>query len=262
MVADSGIFAAFEASFERNTAMKKRLSLFLALSMLLLTVAGLSACGHKHTFDAGTLTLPSASITGAEKIFTCTDCGETKTETVPFGETTAETWRKMLSPTNYTVDISYAGNEGQYVVTESGYLMTDSMYGFVQYYLEEDDGWYNVALVEGEYRNHKLAIEPDVSLGTLIMPDMEDAFDGFRGKENWTFTYSEEWNAYVHTRETNKYFFFVADDTLVKIIGFGASDINKLANVTPESGPSEEYSLYTFDFHSYGTTKLERPDYK
>lgn len=242
--------------------MKKCLSLLLMLTLLLLAVAGLSACGHRHTFDEGTLTLPTTSITGVEKISTCTGCGETKTETVSFGETTAETWRKLLAPINYSVDISYVGNEGQYVVTESGYLMTDSMYGFEQYYLEEDDGWYSVALVDGEYKSHKIAIVPDLSIGELIMPGMGEAFDGFGSNENWTFSYSEEWNAYVHTRETNKYFFFVADDTLVKIIGFGASDINKLANVTPESGPSEDYSLFIFDFHSYGTTELERPDYE
>lgn len=242
--------------------MKKRLSLLLALALLLLTVAGLSACGHKHTFDEGTLTLPTTSLTEVEKISTCTGCGETKTETVAFGETTEEKWRAMLAPTNYTVDISYAGNEGEYVVTESGYLMTDSMHGFTQYYLEEDDGWYSVALVDGEYKSHKLAIVPDLSLGALIMPGMDDAFDGFAGNENWTFTYDEEWKAYVHTRETNKYFFFVADNTLVKIIGFGASDLDKLENVTPESEPSDEYSIFVFDFHSYGTTELERPDYE
>lgn len=264
MVEESGIFFAFEASSERNTAMKKRLSLFLALAMLLLAAAGLSACGHKHTFDEGAFTLPTASITGVEKISTCTGCGETKTETVPFGETTAETWRRMLAPTNYSVDISSVDltKEASYIVTEDGYLAKETLKGFEQYILKEDDGWYSVALVDGEYKSHKIAIEPDLSLGALIMPGMDEAFDGFPSNENWTFTYDEEWSAYVHTRETNKYFFFVADDILVKIIGFGASDVDKLASVTPESGPSDDYSLFIFDFHSYGTTKLERPDYE
>ena len=251
--------------------MKRLFSLALTLCLLFLALFAFSSCNesvaapeagtlpvHEHTFGEDELILPEEDLTGVNVRSVCTSCGEVKESVVPYSETTKEAWQKMLRPVNYSVSISYAGNEGSYTVTENGYLMTDSMYGFEQYYVEEDDGWYSVALVDGEYKSHKIAIVPDLSIGSLIMPGMDDAFDGFEN-EAWTFEYSEEWHAYVHTRETNKYFFFIADDTIVKIIGFGGDDLDA---VTPESEPSEDYSIFIFDFHGYGTTELVVPDYK
>lgn len=246
--------------------MKRICALLLAFSLLFSALFVFSACDsgkpippeHVHSFENETLVLPATDTAGVKQISTCSGCGETKEIFLPFSETTKEAWQKMLRPVNYSVSISYAGNEGSYTVTENGYLMTDSMYGFEQYYVEEEDGWYSVALVDGEYRSHRLQIIPDLSIGSLIIPGMEDAFDGFENAA-WTFAYSEEWHAYVHTRETNKYFFFIADDTLVKIIGFAGENLDA---VTPESAPSEDYAIFIFDFHSYGTTELVVPDYK
>ena len=245
--------------------MKKIITFILSLCLMLSSLVAFSACGepvkdpapeqkpkHEHTFGEGTLLLPTTEENGVTEVSTCTGCGEVKRELIPFSKTTKEKWLAMLSPENYTVTISYGtGDKGIYTVTEDGYSLEDVTRGVSAFFLKENDGWYKVALSNGDYTSTKLAIAPKLSLGDLIMPGMDEEFDNF--------VYSEEWSAYVHKRQGTKYFIYTAGDTLVRIIGFGGED---LENVTPDSEPCDEYSVFVFDFHDYGTTKLDIPDYK
>lgn len=232
--------------------MKRVFAIGLSFLFLLVLLLSFSSCGHEHDFTNGTLVLPAQEKSGVTEIATCAACGAKREVLIPFSKTTEEKWGEMLCPTNYTVTISYGtGDVGTYTVTENGYSTVDASRGFEQYVLKEDDGWYSVSLVEGEYRGHKIKITPDLSLDGLIMPGMKDKFD--------EFVYSEEWSAYIYVRPGNKYFIYTAKDTLVKIIGFGGE---RLDDVTPISTPSDEYSVFVFDFHEYGTTELEAPNYK
>ena len=153
--------------------MKRFYAIVLPFCLLLCALIALSSCGHTHIFENGTLVLPvEKGATGVTEISVCS-CGEKQETVIPFGETSKEKWLAMLSPTNYTVDISYVDlAEASYIVTEDGYHAKETLEGFEQYILKEDDGWYSVALVDGEYKSHKIAIEPDLSLGALIMPGM------------------------------------------------------------------------------------------
>ena len=246
--------------------MKKIVTFILSLCFMLSALLAFSACKesvddpsaeqnpkHEHTFGDGTLLLPATEETGVTEISTCTECGEKSETLIPFSKTTEEKWRAMLLPKNYTVTISYGtGDKGLYTVTEDGYSLQDVSRGVSLFFVKEDDGWYKVSFEDGEYVSSKIAIAPKLSLGDLIMPGMDAEFDNF--------VYSEEWSAYVHERPgTNKYFIYTAGDTLVRIIGFGGE---ALENVTPSSEPSDEYSVFIFDFHDYGTTTLDVPDYR
>ena len=137
--------------------MKKIISFLLVVCVFFSIGVVLTACGHEHAFGDGKLVLPPTDPAGVMEIATCTECGEEKETLIPFSETTEEKWREMLAPTNYTVTISYGtGDEGVYIVTEDGYLTAETRAGFEQYILREIDGWYSVALVDGEYRHHKI----------------------------------------------------------------------------------------------------------
>ncbi|MBE5825255.1 MAG: hypothetical protein E7307_01325 [Butyrivibrio sp.] len=60
--------------------MRKQISAILAISIFSFMLIG---CGHQHTFDSGKVTTPATCTTEGEKTFTCTECGKTKTESIP-----------------------------------------------------------------------------------------------------------------------------------------------------------------------------------
>ena len=70
-----------------------------------------------HTWDAGTITTPATQEADGTKICTCTGCGATKTEAVPFTGMTEEEW-------NAVFDIKQFEN---FTYTETSVLKTTGM---------------------------------------------------------------------------------------------------------------------------------------
>ena len=70
-----------------------------------------------HTWDAGTITTPATQEADGTKTFTCTGCGATKTEAVPFAGMTEEEW-------NAVFDIKQFEN---FTYTETSVLKTTGM---------------------------------------------------------------------------------------------------------------------------------------
>ena len=77
--------------------MKKLVSLLLAVCMCLSVGVILTACGHEHTWNEREITTPATATADGVKTFTCTECGETKTESVALKTTVTEAeWNAAL----------------------------------------------------------------------------------------------------------------------------------------------------------------------
>ena len=154
--------------------MKKLLSLLLALSMLLFTGALLASCGHKcelsadwsyddtshwhacthegcelvadksdHVWDAGRITTKPTQDADGVKVFTCTHCAKTKTETVTFTGMTEEEWNAVFAESVFE---NFAYREDAVVSGKGISVSTETIYKFTK-----DDAWMKMT-VAGESR--------------------------------------------------------------------------------------------------------------
>ena len=64
--------------------MKKFFAMLLAVCTCLSVCASLASCSHEHEWDGGKITLQPSAAGDGVKTFTCTSCGETRTEPVAF----------------------------------------------------------------------------------------------------------------------------------------------------------------------------------
>ena len=233
--------------------MKKIISL---LFVVVLVCSAFVSCGCEHVWDKGKITTAPTRAASGEKIFTCLECGEIKTETVELVTTvTKAEWNTILDSDNYSV-VGNFREEGETEMEEAtikvegngGYMKIDS----VETYLERKDGkTYAIVNMMGTYYGTE-AGDMKLTLGELALEKMFDDFD--------KFTYDEQEKAYVLVDEDNgsKSYIYLDDGVLTKII---TADSDNYKTFTPADVDNSSFAVSIMTFTDMGSTNVEVPEY-
>ena len=253
--------------------MKKLVSLLLTACMCLSVCVMLAACGDKHThtyktewskdtahhwhacegenctetsdkadhtWNEGVITTPATAETNGVKTFTCTVCGQIKTDSIQLKTTVTEAeWNAALAISNFTITGFVTERDRQESLTMK---MTDSLIytendGNEQYIAKKDDGWH---------------ITNGIAFGAVIngvSASVEFAMRSFHMPEYASFTYDEEARAYVFVKADSasgfyKFSVYFENGVIVKIDG---------------EENAEDGITHSFVFSNYGTTVVDIP---
>lgn len=230
--------------------MKKIVSIVLVLCMCFSTVAILSSCNkHEHTWDEGKITTPATANADGVKTYTCTECGETKTEAIKLVTTiTKDQWIANINSKNWT----YSGDNGnnqiltmkitetavQVTVTSNSEIVTD-------YYIAIKDGnYYSVVRFEDKYYEMPTDNETSWINSSLAQIMLEESDAAAIGAYYDRLTYDQTKKAYIlndeeHDIENTEFYF--ENGVLVKIITDGdtvmISNIGTTTITIPEFAP-------------------------
>ncbi|MBQ8372483.1 MAG: hypothetical protein IJX38_06085 [Clostridia bacterium] len=221
--------------------MKKLVSLLLAVCMCLSVGVILTACGHEHTWNEGEITTPATATADGVKTFTCTECGETKTESVALKTTVTEAeWNAAFALTNATASGFLTENGEQDSVL---FKIADTVYyseinDYIAWAVEKDGEYYmySVNNSEGQLLNGF-----SIAVSTMLM--------SFHLPEYASFTYDETTKSYtcINTDYPEAYYKFN--------VYFENNFVVKF-----ESRNNTNVVQYSFDFTNYGTTTIELPE--
>ena len=191
------------------------------------------------------LSSPATPDKDGVKTFTCTECGDTKTEAVKYTVVTTVAdgaqWDSLFDLTNCTVSGSYkdGGEEKGYTATvadDKCVVIHEESDGNEEFYMFLKDGvWYG-----GERGSAGLICWESDDTDGITLVDIFELFD-FKG-EFGSFTYDSGLGAYVAFKNDNYFKVYVEDGKLVKI-NYHYSD--------------REVPSYTFVFENYGSAVID-----
>ena len=251
--------------------MKKLVSLLLAVCMCLSISVMLTACGHEHTYqtewskdathhwhtcegenctevsdkaehtwNGGEITTPATAEADGVKTFTCTVCGQTKTESVQLKTTVTEAeWNAAFALTNATASGFLTENGEQDSVL---FKIADTVYyseinDYIAWAVEKDGEYYmySVNNSEGQLLNGF-----SIAVSTMLM--------SFHLPEYASFTYDETTKSYTcinadYPEAYYKFNVYFENGFVVKF----------------ESRNNSDVVQYSFDFTNYGTTVIDIP---
>ena len=253
--------------------MRKIISFALALCMCLSLAVMLTACGHEHTYQTewskdathhwhacegedctdvadkaehtwndGEITIAATAQADGVKTFTCTACGQTKTESVTVQTTVTEAeWKNLFVLSNCTVNGSYTEDgeeavsitvaDNKCIVMNIEHDLTTCTYIFCK-----DDVWY-YGKVQDNMTGYFEAKGVTCIDFAVIFPGVSGIADKFND-----FTYDSSQKSYV-LNTTNKRIEVYVED-------------GKIAKLLYDEDPEDEAPTHTFVFSNYGTTVL------
>lgn len=231
--------------------MKKIVSILLVLCMSISVIAMLSSCNkHEHTWDEGKITTPATANADGVKTYTCTECGETKTEAIKFVTTiTKDQWVANLNSKNWT----YSGDNGNnqimtMKITENAMqaTITSATEETANYYVTIKDGQcYSVVKLENEYYGMPTVAEESFINSSLAKIMLEETDAAAIGAYYDRLTYDQTKKAYIlndeeHDIENAEFYF--ENGILVKVVTDG--DAVMISNIGTTTVTVPEFTPY------------------
>ena len=194
----------------------------------------------EHTWNEGEITTEATAEADGVKTFTCTACGQTKTESVQLKTTVTEAeWNAAFALTNATASGFLTENGEQEPVL---FKIADTVYysendGYIAWAVQKDGEYYmySVNNSEGQLLNGF-----SIAVSTMLM--------SFHLPEYASFTYDETTKSYTcindgYPESCYKFNVYFENGFIVKFESCNNSDVVQ----------------YSFDFSDYGTTSVEIP---
>ena len=214
--------------------------MLLALCVLVSAVCMLASCGHEHTWDDGKITTPATKDADGVKTFTCTSCGETKTEPLALKTTvTEEEWNAAFAISNFTANgyITERDRQEDLLMKSTESAMYTQNDGYSSMVVKMDDGWHMVA--EGQIGPIMNGVEPAVIflMRSFHLPEYDK------------FTYDEATRSYVYVKSVASAGFYQFN------VYFEEGKVVKIEGMEDEGALT-----HVFNFTDYGTTTIDVPE--
>ena len=252
--------------------MKKRISLFLTVVLLISAVAMFASCSHEctfatewtidannhwhvcedekcdltttpeaHTWDGGKITTKATQEAAGVKTFTCTVCVATKTESVEFVGLSEEDWNAVISAEsfqNYSMVMTTNASAAGIVSTTS-----------VSYKIGDDKVYMRMEML-GQVNEQTIDDPEEVAESKQ---EMVDAFIESCKYED--FTYDADAKLYRANKKVSSIDGTQTDNATMKFANGNLVEL-KYIYTTEQSGISVDVEI-TLVFSDYGTTVVE-----